>query len=332
MNPQTKPRAPHAIAENTDPQTMHEQEYHEDESATDAMQHYLQEIGRHPLLDAADERELAEQVARGAAAARRLAASEHLNPELRAALAADVLAGQSARQQIIQANLRLVVNIARKYAGHGLALLDLIQEGNIGLIRAVEKFDYRRGYRFSTYATWWIRQAILRAIANRSRAIRLPVHISETLSRITRTTARLTAALGRQPTIDEIARALGLSAERVTHVIASARQLASLETPIGDDREQTLKDVLANHSAPSPIDLASRQFLHHDLHAALQHLSERERQILIMRFGLDDERVRTLEEIGRELGLTRERVRQLEAQALHRLRHEVAPQLQAYLE
>jgi RNA polymerase primary sigma factor len=299
--------------------------------SSDSILHYLQEIGRIPLLNAAEEVALAERIERGEAAARRLAQPEQLNPALRAALAADIADGQAARQQLVQANLRLVVSIAKRYVGHGLGLQDLIQEGNVGLMRAAVKFDYHKGNRFSTYATWWIRQAIIRALSDQSRTIRLPVHLGEAISKVRRTTERLTQTLGHAPTPDEIAAALGQPVERITHILAAARRPISLETPVGADGERTLGEFLPSEGAPAPIDQVARQLLRRDMAVALDQL--RERRIIELRYGLNDGRWRTLEEVGQALGMTRERVRQIEAVVLRRLRdHEAARHLQDYLE
>jgi len=303
------------------------------EPALDSVQHYLQEIGRVSLLSAAEEVELAERMERGKAAAVRLASAEVLSTQLRVALRADIFSGQDARRHLIQANLRLVVSIAKKYVGRGLALLDLIQEGNIGLMRAVEKFDYHKGNRFSTYATWWIRQAVTRSIAEQGRTIRLPVHMSESVGQVKRAAERLAQALERQPTAEEIATALGQPLDRVERVLEAARRPVSLETPVGEDGEHTLGDFLQDDELPTPADFASQQLLRQDLAPALQHLSERERRIIDLRYGLADGQRRTLEEVGKVLGMTRERARQIEAEALRRLRApDVGQHLRDYLE
>ena len=303
------------------------------ETTPDAVQHYLQEIGRVALLTAGEEVELAERMERGRAAQERLGSSEDLPVRLRAALHVDVQSGRDARRHLIQANLRLVVSIAKKYVGRGLSLLDLIQEGNIGLMRAVEKFDHRKGNRFSTYATWWIRQAVTRAIAEQGRTIRLPVHMSESVGQVKRTAERLSQSLERQPTAEEIAIALGQPIDRVQRVLEAARRPVSLETPVGDEGEHTLGDFLQDDELPTPTDSAAQQLLREDLSAALGHLSDRERRIIDLRYGLVDGRRRTLEEVGRALGMTRERARQIEAVALRRLRSpDVGQHLRDYLE
>jgi RNA polymerase primary sigma factor len=303
------------------------------EPSLDSVQHYLQEIGRVSLLSALEEVELAERMERGKAASQRLASAEELSGQLRTALRVDVISGQEARRHLIQANLRLVVSIAKKYVGRGLALLDLIQEGNIGLMRAVEKFDYHKGNRFSTYATWWIRQAVTRAIAEQGRTIRLPVHMSESVGQVKRAAERLSQALERQPSAEEIAVALGQPLDRVERVLEAARRPVSLETPVGEDGEHTLGDFLQDDELPTPADFASQQLLRRDLAAALEHLNERERRIIDLRYGLADGQRRTLEEVGKVLGMTRERARQIEAEALRRLRApEVGQHLRDYLE
>lgn len=300
----------------------------------DAVQHYLQEIGRVSLLTASEEVELAERMERGEAAEKRLQTEEvQDNARLRLALQADVQGGHDARRHLIQANLRLVVSIAKKYVGRGLSLLDLIQEGNIGLMRAVEKFDYRKGNRFSTYATWWIRQAVTRAIAEQGRTIRLPVHMSESVGQVKRAAEKLSQSLERQPTPEEISVALGQPLDRIQRILEAARRPVSLETPVGDEGEHTLGDFLPDEELPNPTEFAAQQMLRHDLASALESLSERERRIIDLRYGLADGQRRTLEEVGRVLGMTRERARQIEAEALRRLRHpDVGQHLRDYLE
>ncbi len=303
------------------------------ETSLDSIQHYLQEIGRVSLLKADEEVQLAERMERATAAIQILRSDEPLTATRRAKLMADISLGEDARRHLIQANLRLVVSIAKKYVGRGLSLLDLIQEGNIGLMRAVEKFDYHKGNRFSTYATWWIRQAVTRAIAEQGRTIRLPVHMSESVGQVKRTAERLAQALERQPTPEEIATALGQPIDRVERVLEAARRPVSLETPVGEDGEHTLGDFLQDNDLPTPADFASQQLLRRDLVTALDHLSERERRIIDLRYGLQDGQRRTLEEVGRVLGMTRERARQIEAEALRRLRApEVGQHLRDYLE
>jgi len=302
------------------------------ELTVDAIQSYLNEIGCVPLLNASEEVELAQRIERATAAERRLASGESLSLPLRAALQADLARGEEARQYLIQANLRLVVSIAKKYVGRGLSLLDLIQEGNIGLMRAVEKFDVGKGNRFSTYATWWIRQAVTRAIAEQSRTIRLPVHLSETLTQIKRVTERLSQGLERQPTVEEIAAELGYSLEKVKRALRAMRQPVSLETPVGEDGDQTLGHFVEDQAQAAPTETAAQHFMQLDLAAALGELSEREQRILSLRYGLTDGHHRTLEEVGRELGMTRERARQIEAEALRRLRtSESGSHLREYL-
>jgi len=303
------------------------------EATVDAVQHYLQEIGKVSLLNAAEEIELAEHMERSDAARQRLHSGDEVSGALRTALEADVQSGRDARRHLIQANLRLVVSIAKKYVGRGLSLLDLIQEGNIGLMRAVEKFDYHKGNRFSTYATWWIRQAVTRSIAEQGRTIRLPVHMSESVGQVKRTAERLSQSLERQPTAEEIAMALGQPTDRIQRVLEASRRPVSLETPVGEEGEHTLGDFLQDYEMPTPAEFASQQLLRNDLATALGHLNERERRIIDLRYGLADGQRRTLEEVGKALGMTRERARQIEAEALRRLRQpEVGLHLRDYLE
>jgi RNA polymerase primary sigma factor len=299
----------------------------------DSIQSYMNEIGRTRLLTAAEEIELAERMARGAGAKRRIASGEVLEPRLRVALGADSERGEDARHHLIQANLRLVVSIAKKYMGRGLSFLDLIQEGNIGLMRAVEKFDPHAGNRFSTYATWWVRQAITRALAEQSRTIRLPVHMSDAVGQMKRAGDRLSQSLGRRPTTEEIAKEMDLPAERVQKVLEAARVPISLETPVGEEGDRTLRDFVPDTVHAAPTEAAMQRLMRQDLEAALGQLSDRERKIIYLRYGILDGRHRTLEEIGREMGMTRERARQIEAEALRRLRNsEVGSHLRDYLE
>jgi RNA polymerase primary sigma factor len=303
-----------------------------EEGTLDSVQNYMSEIGRVPLLTAAEEVQLAEQMIRGDAAKKRLAAEDELAPQLRVTLRGDFERGDAARQHLTQANLRLVVSIAKKYVGHGLSLMDLIQEGNIGLMRAVDKFDATRGNRFSTYATWWIRQAVTRALAEQSRTIRLPVHVSETVGQLKRAADKLGQALGRQPSTEELAGALGQPVEKIKSVFKAMRQPISLETPIGEDGDSTLGALIEDTTQRSPAESATATLLRRDLDAALAELTEREQKILTLRYGLIDGEHRTLEEIGKTIGMTRERARQIEAEALGKIRHsEIWSHLRDYL-
>jgi RNA polymerase primary sigma factor len=298
----------------------------------DSVRLYLQEIGETDLLTMQEEVWLAKRMERG-----KLAGEGLLEPTLssddRAALDADKLDGELARAHLIQANLRLVVSVAKKYVGRGLSFLDLIQEGNIGLMKATDKFDYTRGFKFSTYATWWIRQAITRAISDQSRTIRLPVHVGETINRVKKTGHRLQQILEREPTQEEIARAMDITDDKVRQVLDVARHPISLEAPVGQEGDAFLGDFIEDESLPQPIELASHELLKVQIGDALDKLTERERKIIVLRFGLEDGRFRTLEEVGREFGITRERIRQIEAKALRKLRHpSYSRKLRGYLE
>ncbi|HYA99859.1 MAG TPA: RNA polymerase sigma factor RpoD [Ktedonobacteraceae bacterium] len=281
-------------------------------SLDDPVRMYLREIGRVPLLSAEEEVRLARRMERG----RIELTKSPLSRDYRI-----IEDGEDAQRRLTEANLRLVVSVAKKYIGRGMSLLDLIQEGNIGLIRAVEKFDYTKGYKFSTYATWWIRQAITRAIADQARTIRIPVHMVETINRLIRISRRLLQDLGREPTSEEIAEQMEISPEKVREIIKVSQEPVSLETPIGEEEDSHLGDFIEDHTALAPADAASHQLLKEQVEDVLESLTERERKVLQLRFGLDDGRSRTLEEVGKEFHVTRERIRQIEAKALRKLRH-----------
>jgi RNA polymerase primary sigma factor len=286
----------------------------------DSISLYLKEIGRVPLLTAAEEVELAKRMERGDLARARLEEGVE-DPIEKEYLLWVVRDAERAQEHLIKANSRLVVSVAKKYVGRGVPFLDLIQEGNIGLIRAVNKFDYRRGYKFSTYATWWIRQAVTRAIADQGRTLRVPVHMYEQINRLTRTSRQLVQELGREPTTEEIAEALGVSPKKVEQVIRVSQRPLSLEMPVGEEEDSYLGDFIPDEDAQSPTDEASRQLLREVIDEIFASLSPREVRILQLRFGLVDGYNYTLEEVGRKFGVTRERIRQIEAQALGRLRH-----------
>ncbi len=307
---------------------------HDDYSAGvgDSVRLYLQEIGETDLLTMQEEVWLAKRMERG-----KLAEEAMLDPMLsveeRTSFLADKEDGEAARCHLIQANLRLVVSVAKKYVGRGLSFLDLIQEGNIGLMKATDKFDHKRGFKFSTYATWWIRQAITRAISDQSRTIRLPVHVGETINRVKKTGHRLQQILEREPTQEEIARAMDVPDDKVRQVLDVSRHPVSLEAPVGQDGDAFLGDFIEDESMPQPIELASQELLKSQIGDALDKLTDRERKIIVLRFGLEDGRFRTLEEVGREFGITRERIRQIEAKALRKLRHpSYSRRLRGYLE
>ena len=263
-------------------------------SIDDPVRMYLKEIGKIPLLTPEREKYLAEQIALGS---------------------------KEAKDELIEANLRLVVSIAKRHVGKGMYFLDLIQEGNLGLIKAVEKFDYSKGYKFSTYATWWIRQAITRAIADQARTIRIPVHMVETIHKVSRTARQLLQELGREPTTDEIAERLGMTADKVREIMKIAQDPVSLETPIGEEEDSHLGDFVEDNDSPAPSESASYSLLREQITNILHTLTPREEQVIRLRFGLDDGRPRTLEEVGRQFKITRERIRQIEAKALRKLRH-----------
>lgn len=303
----------------------------------DPVRMYLKEIGKVSLLTAAEEIDLAMKIEAGVAATEELEKAEEEGIELerreRRRLSRVEQVGLDAKQQLIEANLRLVVSIAKRYVGRGMLFLDLIQEGNLGLIRAVEKFDYTKGFKFSTYATWWIRQAITRAIADQARTIRIPVHMVETINKLVRIQRQLLQSLGREPTPEEIAEEMGLTPERVREIQKISQEPVSLETPIGEEEDSQLGDFIEDDAAVVPPDAANFSMLQEQLAKTLEGLAERERKVISLRFGLEDGHPRTLEEVGREFGVTRERIRQIESKTLAKLRHLSRSQkLKDYLE
>lgn len=282
------------VPEDINPEEDLELSLPEGVSIDDPVRMYLKEIGKVPLLTAEEEIELAKRMEQG---------------------------DEEAKRRLIEANLRLVVSIAKRYVGRGMLFLDLIQEGNLGLIKAVEKFDYRKGYKFSTYATWWIRQAITRAIADQARTIRIPVHMVETINKLIRVSRQLLQEYGREPQPEEIAREMGISEDKVREILKIAQEPISLETPIGEEEDSHLGDFIPDEDAPAPAEAAAYNLLKEQLKEVLDTLTPREEKVLRLRFGLDDGRARTLEEVGREFNVTRERIRQIEAKALRKLRH-----------
>ena len=301
-------------------------------SVEDPVRMYLKEIGKVPLLNADEEIELAQKMEAGYVATEKIPilksrledASEEekkeLNDEIKS-LQKDIAIGDDAKKRLAEANLRLVVSIAKRYVGRGMLFLDLIQEGNLGLIKAVEKFDYRKGYKFSTYATWWIRQAITRAIADQARTIRIPVHMVETINKLIRVSRQLLQELGREPSPEEIAEEMNLPVERVREILKISQEPVSLETPIGEEEDSHLGDFIKDDNVPVPADAAAFTLLKEQLEEVLGTLTDREQKVLTLRFGLEDGRARTLEEVGKEFNVTRERIRQIEAKALRKLRH-----------
>ncbi len=301
-------------------------------SVEDPVRMYLKEIGKVPLLSAEEEIELAQKMEAGAVATEKIAILEERMEEAEEAeieemkeeiknLQKDVDLGSEAKKRLAEANLRLVVSIAKRYVGRGMLFLDLIQEGNLGLIKAVEKFDYRKGYKFSTYATWWIRQAITRAIADQARTIRIPVHMVETINKLIRVSRQLLQELGREPSPEEIAAEMNMPVDRVREILKISQEPVSLETPIGEEEDSHLGDFIKDDNVPVPADAAAFTLLKEQLEEVLSTLTDREQKVLTLRFGLEDGRARTLEEVGKEFSVTRERIRQIEAKALRKLRH-----------
>jgi RNA polymerase sigma factor (sigma-70 family) len=303
--------------------------------SADLVRAYLNGIGRRKLLTAEQEVELAKSIEAGLFAEDYLARTNDgadLDPQLRADLRTIVVEGRTSKNHLLEANLRLVVSIAKRYTGRGMAFLDLIQEGNLGLIRAVEKFDFTKGYKFSTYATWWIRQAITRAMADQARTIRIPVHMVEQVNRMVRVRRDLATSLGHEPSVAEVAKALGMEEFQVLELISYDREPVSLDQAVGEDGESALGDFVARvDPRDEPADAVSAGMLRTDVEIVLATLSQREQEVIRLRFGLDDGRQRTLDEVGREFGLSRERIRQIEKITLHKLRHPSrARRLEAY--
>ncbi|WP_030249283.1 RNA polymerase sigma factor [Streptomyces violens] len=334
---QAEPPAPEMLSEEPDPAPEPPPERQARPEAggpsSDLFRQYLREIGRIPLLSAAEEVELARRVEAGLFAEAKLAGTPDLDSQLAVDLDKLVVLGRMAKRRLIEANLRLVVSVAKRYVGRGLTMLDLVQEGNLGLIRAVEKFDYARGYKFSTYATWWIRQAMSRALADQARTIRVPVHVVELINRVVRVQRRMLQERGYEPTPQEVAAQLDLPEERVSEVLRLAQEPVSLHAPVGEEDDVALGDLIEDGDAASPVESAAFLLLREHLEAVLSTLGERERKVVQLRYGLADGRPRTLEEIGRIFGVTRERIRQIESKTLNKLRdHAFADQLRGYLD
>ncbi len=288
----------------------------------DHVKMYLKEIGKVNLLTPEEELSLAKRMADGETAKEQLEEiGENIDEDSKKQIDLLIADGEKAKKSLAEANLRLVVSIAKRYVGRGMLFLDLIQEGNLGLIKAVDKFDYTKGYKFSTYATWWIRQAITRAIADQARTIRIPVHMVETINKLVRVSRQLVQELGREPTPEELAKELNMPVDKVREISKISQEPVSLETPIGEEEDSHLGDFIPDEDAPAPSEAASFVLLKEQLGAVLETLSEREAKVLRLRFGLDDGRARTLEEVGKEFDVTRERIRQIEAKALRKLRH-----------
>ncbi len=307
-------------------------------SIDDPVRMYLKEIGKVPLLTADEEIDIAMRMERGDSAKEALEKGvnengEELTEDEKKTYQSHIDDGTQAKRMLAEANLRLVVSIAKRYVGRGMLFLDLIQEGNLGLIKAVEKFDYRKGYKFSTYATWWIRQAITRAIADQARTIRIPVHMVETINKLIRVSRQLLQEYGREPTPEEIAKTMNISESKVREIIKIAQEPVSLETPIGEEEDSHLGDFISDDDTPAPAEVASHALMREQLWDVLDTLTPREEKVLRLRFGLDDGNQRTLEEVGREFKVTRERIRQIEAKALRKLRHPSrSKKLKDYLE
>jgi RNA polymerase primary sigma factor len=332
--PSTRPRVRRSAAERLDGPSEASRDRGET-SSFDPVRMYLKEIGKVSLLTADDEKRLAQRIEAGVQAAERIeaAGADGMSPEHLASEQATVEDGKLATKELTEANLRLVVSIAKRYVGRGMALLDLVQEGNLGLIRAVEKFDYTKGFKFSTYATWWIRQAITRAIADQARTIRIPVHMVETMNKVLRVQRQMLQELGREPTVEEVARKVDMTPDKVREIQRISQEPLSLETPVGEEDDSYLGDFVADESAVSPDSAAERERLKVEIEMALAELNKREQQVMRLRFGLDDGQVRTLEEVGKEFGVTRERIRQIESKTISKLKHPTRSQrLRDFLE